>query len=92
MGGDTATAEACLDHVLEGKDAAPCLPKAGRGLGTREPHPAWAQNLYTQALVPDTRMCQGTELVQRQKPVNETGSVGGHNREEACKATGKERG
>lgn len=35
-------------------------------------------------------MCWGTELVQKQKSVNEAGSAGGYTREEACKAMGKE--
>lgn len=61
-------------------------------LGARERHPARAWNLCAQALIPDTTMCWGTELVQKQKSVNEAGSAGGYTREEACKAMGKERG
>lgn len=90
-----------------GKDAAPPVPQtwemprevgALSSLGT-EP-------LDPQPLIPDTRMCQRTELVWRPKSVNKTGLAGGHNRkkkalpketrksrgEEACKAMGEARG
>lgn len=80
-----AAAEACPDHVLEGKGATPHVsqtwdmcrePGAPSSLGT-EP-------LRPQLLIPDTRMCQGTELVWSPTPVNKTALMGGggrHNRE-----------
>lgn len=73
-----AAAEACPDHVLEGKGATPHVsqtwdmcrePGAPSSLGT-EP-------LRPQLLIPDTRMCQGTELVWSPTPVNKTALMGG---------------
>lgn len=67
---------------LRGKGAAHISHRHRRCPGTPEPHPICVQKLCVP--IPDTRMCQRTELFWRQNPVNKvewTGCCGSQQKE-----------